>query len=131
MATLIACSATPVQAQEAGTAAKKLNLNADWRFVREDIEGAEAPDFDASDWTTVSCPHTWNDIDTFNDFGTGGHQGETDLWQGAAWYRKEFSLPAELDGKQIYIEFEGVRQVADVYLNGHHLGQGRANFGLA
>ncbi len=128
VATLIACSATPVQAQEAGTAAKKLNLNADWRFVREDIEGAEAPDFDASDWTTVSCPHTWNDIDTFNDFGTGGHQGETDLWQGAAWYRKEFSLPAELDGKQIYIEFEGVRQVADVYLNGQHLGQDKTGF---
>lgn len=116
------------QSQEIGTSARKLNLNADWQFIRDDIKGAEATDFDASDWTTVSCPHTWNDIDTFNDFGTGGHQGESNLWQGAAWYRKQFTLPAASQGKQIYIEFEGVRQIADAYLNGHHLGQNKTGF---
>ncbi len=97
------CAAT-AESQEVNTAARKLNLNADWRFIRADAKGAQAPDFDASQWTTVSCPHTWNDIDTFNDFGTGGHQGETDLWQGTAWYRKQFSLPAGSQGKQVYIE---------------------------
>jgi beta-galactosidase len=109
-------------------AQRKYNLNADWRFIRDDVEGAQATDFDASQWTTISCPHTWNDIDTFDDFGTGGHQGESDLWQGAAWYRKEFTLPAGSEKKNVYIEFEGVRQVADVYLNGHHLGQDKTGF---
>lgn len=126
--TLTAASTDVARSQEKSSATRKLNLNADWRFVRADVKGAEGPDFDASQWATVSCPHTWNDVDTFNDFGNGGHQGETNLWQGAAWYRKEFTLPADSKGKRIYIEFEGVRQLADVYLNGHHLGQDKTGF---
>ncbi|MBB3209499.1 beta-galactosidase [Rhodopirellula rubra] len=107
---------------------RKVSLNADWRFLCDDAEGAKSPTFDDSQWTTVSCPHTWNDIDTFDDFGTGGHQGETDLWQGTAWYRKEFSLPADATNKQVVLEFEAVRQIADVYLNGHHLGTDKTGF---
>ena len=117
-----------VTAQEIGAASRKHSLNADWRFIREDVAGAEATDFDATEWSTVSCPHTWNDIDTFNNFGTGGHQGESDLWTGAAWYRKEFTLSKSQQDKRIIVEFEGVRQIADVYLNGHHLGQDRTGF---
>jgi beta-galactosidase len=80
------------------------------------------------EWTPVSCPHTWNDVDTFDNFGKGGHQGESDLWQGVAWYRKQFMLPQSASCKQIIIEFEGVRQVADVYLNGIHLGRNETGF---
>ena len=107
---------------------RKLSLNADWKFIRDDVENAQASDFDATKWSTVSCPHTWNDIDTFNNFGTGGHQGETDLWMGTAWYRKEFTLPKSAAGKKVIIEFEGVRQIADVYINGVHLGQDKTGF---
>jgi len=127
-AALIGLFPATAPSQQTDRLARKLNLNADWRFIRADVKGAEAAEFDASDWTNVSCPHTWNDIDTFDDFGTGGHQGESDLWQGTAWYRKEFSLPIGSQGRQVYIEFEGVRQVADVYLNGHHLGQDKTGF---
>lgn len=108
--------------------ARKLNLNADWQFIRDDVDGAQAMSFDTDQWDTVSCPHTWNDIDTFNNFGTGGHQGETELWQGTAWYRKTFSLPSSAKQKRVYVEFEGVRQVCDVYLNGHHLGRDKTGF---
>lgn len=104
------------------------NFNADWRFLRGDAPGAEMPDFDASSWSRVSCPHTWNDVDSFDNFATGGHQGESKLWQGAAWYRKEFTLPPSARGKKVFIEFEGVRQVADVFLNGRHLGQDKTGF---
>ncbi|MFG0253869.1 MAG: sugar-binding domain-containing protein [Rhodopirellula sp. JB053] len=99
-----------------------------WRFIRDDVENAAKPEFDDGQWDVVSCPHTWNDIDTIDDFGTGGHQGETDLWQGAAWYRKTFTLPPSASGKRVVIEFEGVRQIADVYINGHHLGQDKTGF---
>ncbi len=117
-----------VQAQQANLSPRKLNFNTSWQFIKDDVQGAESTDFDSSQWSTVSCPHTWNDVDTFNNFGTGGHQGETELWKGTAWYRKEFSLPKSSAGKQVIIEFEGVRQIADVYLNGHHLGQDKTGF---
>jgi beta-galactosidase len=122
--TLLALTA----AARADSVPRKLNLNPDWRFVRADVSGAQQPDFDDSKWTTVSCPHTWNDVDTFDHFSIGGHTGETNLWTGAAWYRKAFTLPESARGKKVFIEFEGVRQIADVYLNGHHLGQDKTGF---
>ena len=45
-----------------------LNFNPDWKFIKADPAGAAAPDFDDSAWTTVSAPHTYNDIDTFDDW---------------------------------------------------------------
>ena len=41
---------------------------------------------------------------------------------GVGWYRKAFQLPAEMHGKRVWIEFDGVYKNADVYLNGQHLG---------
>ena len=35
-----------------------LNFNLDWRFVREDVAGAEAAGFDDAKWETVSTPHS-------------------------------------------------------------------------
>jgi len=67
-------------------------------------------------------------VDSFSHFSPGGHTGESDLWTGVAWYRKEFMLPSEAAGKKVFIEFEGVRQIADVYLNGQHLGQDKTGF---
>ncbi len=104
------------------------NLNPDWRFLRADAPEAVRPDFDDSKWAHVSLPHTWNDVDTFNNFGSGGHQGESDLWTGVAWYRKEFTLPAGDGARRVFIEFEGVRQLAEVYLNGHKLGGNQTGF---
>ena len=107
---------------------RQLNFNPDWRFSRTNVPGAELPAFNDNDWSRVSCPHTWNDTDTFDNFATGGHQGESELWTGIAWYRKEFTLPLAAAGKKVFIEFEGVRQIADVYLNGQHLGQDKTGF---
>ncbi len=118
----------PLKAADVPPPRQKLNFNADWRFLRADAPGAEKPEFDSASWSKVSCPHTWNDVDTFDNFGTGGHQGESDLWKGTAWYRKEFTLPTSARGRKVFIEFEGVRQTADIYLNGHHLGQDKTGF---
>ena len=112
----------------ADAARRTLNLNPDWRFVRADVPEAIAPAFDDSAWQTVSLPHTWNDVDSFSNFGQGGHTGEMNLWTGTAWYRKEFTLPASDQDKRIYLEFEGVRQTAEVFLNGLKLGVNRTGF---
>ena len=58
----------------------------------------------------ISCPHTYNDIDTFDDFSLPNHRGEQNQFGGRTWYRKIFTAPKEWDGKKIYIEFEAVRQ---------------------
>ena len=101
-----------------------LNFNPDWRFIRDDVAGAQAPAFNDAAWQAVSAPHTFNDTDTFDNWSTPGHRGEQIQWSGRTWYRKTFEAPEAWRGKKIFIEFEGVRQVAEVYLNGTLLGIG-------
>src|SRR5947209_20426071 len=92
----------------AAEAPNKLNFNPDWKFIKADPAGASDASFDDRAWTTVSLPHTYNDIDTFDDWSTPGHVGEMNLWSGRTWYRKTFVLPESYRGKKVFIEFEAV-----------------------
>jgi beta-galactosidase len=75
-----------------------LNFNHDWRFIREDVPGAEAPAFDDAKWITVATPHSFNDVDSFRKLiSHGGGDGGT--YKGLSWYRKHFKLPADLAGR--------------------------------
>src|SRR5258708_32504732 len=105
-------------ATAAASERQTLTFNLDWKFLKADPAGAEAPGFDDSAWTTVSTPHTFNDTDTFDNWSTPGHRGEQIQWSGRTWYRKTFAAPAAWAGRTVFIELEAARQVADVYLNG-------------
>lgn len=104
------------------------NFNPGWRFVKSDPARAQEIAFDDSGWIAVSLPHTYNDVDTFDDWSLPGHRGEQNQWSGRTWYRKTFKLPAAYKGKRVYIEFQGARQVAEIYLNGVLLGTSRTGF---
>ena len=108
--------------------ASKLNFNPDWKFLKADPANAAALNFDDSAWASISLPHTFNDIDTFDDWSTPNHVGEMNLWSGRTWYRKTFTLPESLQGKKVFIEFEAVRQIAEVYCNGKLLGVSKTGF---
>jgi beta-galactosidase len=92
-----------------------------WKFIRQDVPGAQAADFDDSEWSTVSTPHTFNDVDSFRVIisHSGGDRG---TYKGLAWYRKHFKIPAALSGNKIFLEFEGMRQAGDIFLNGKEIG---------
>ncbi len=107
---------------------KPFEFNRHWKFVKADPNGAQSIDFDDSHWSDVSLPHTFNDGDTFDDWSLSGHRGEQNQWSGRTWYRKRFSIPKSLEGRLFFIEFEGARQVAEVYLNGHLLGVAKSGF---
>ena len=97
------------------------NFNYDWRFLREDAPGAEVPDFDDSKWAIVATPHSFNDVDSFRTIISHGG-GDRGTYKGLSWYRKHFKLPADLAGSCIFLEFEGMRQAGDIYLNGKQVG---------
>ncbi len=105
-----------------------LNFNPDWKFIKEDVTGAQGVDFNDTGWTNVSAPHTYNDTDTFDDWSIRGHHGEQNQWGGRTWYRKTFTVPQSFQGKKVFIEFEAVRQVAEVYINGKLLGTSKTGF---
>ena len=99
----------------------KFNFNLDWKFIREDVTGAEAPAFDDKAWSTVSLPHSFNDVDSFRQIISHGG-GDRGTFKGVVWYRKHFKLPASLAGNKVFLEFEGMRQAGDIFLNGKPVG---------
>jgi beta-galactosidase len=105
-----------------------VNFNAAWRFQQADPAGAATVGFDDSGWKVVSAPHTYNDTDTFDSWSLPGHRGEQEQWSGRTWYRKTLAAPAAWRGRKVYLEFEAVRQIAEVYLNGVKLGTAKSGF---
>ena len=55
----------------------KISFDLNWKFIRDDVQGAEAPAFDDSAWVTVSTPHSFNDVDSFRTIIShgGGDRG--------------------------------------------------------
>lgn len=96
-------------------------INADWKFTRENPAGAEAVSFNDAYWENISLPHTWNARD--------GQDGGNDYYRGTGWYRKKLTIDSKYRGKNIYLRFEGAATVAQVFLNGAHVGTHKGNFG--
>jgi beta-galactosidase len=97
----------------------KFNFNHDWKFIKQDVPAASAAVFDDSTWKDVSLPHTYNDIDHYENWIGNG---DSLHFTGKTWYRKRFKLPAALSGQKVFLELEGVRQAATVYINGTKVG---------
>ena len=97
-------------------ARERINFNADWRLCVGDFPEAIEATFDDSQWQRVTLPYAFNGDEAFR-------KDIVDLTDTVCWYRKEFRVESlEFRDKKYFIEFEGVRQGADVYLNGHHVG---------
>ncbi|MCC8173894.1 MAG: GDSL-type esterase/lipase family protein [Odoribacter sp.] len=94
---------------------RKYNFNPEWKLYVGDIAGAEKENFDDSDWKKVTLPCAYNEDEAFK-------LDIKDLSGGIVWYRKEFSLPTNLKDKKVFIEFEGIRQAGEVYINGKFIG---------
>ncbi len=116
------CAAAPAAFQPPASLRAVFNFNPGWKFIRQDLPGAENPAFDDSAWTSVSLPHTWNDVDSYRNYisHSGGDRGE---FNGIGWYRKHFKLPASAAGQKVFIEFQGLRQAGRFFLNGQPVGK--------
>lgn len=91
------------------------DFNVGWRFIKGDVPGASAFDFDDSKWALINCPHGLE----YNPSECSGSSN----YQGPAWYRKHFTVPEELAGKELSVHFEAVMGKSKVWLNGHLLAE--------
>lgn len=96
-------------------------MDPDWKFSLTDTVGAENTGFNDNQWRPLDLPHDWSIEGAFDQAAsTGGGGGY--LPTGVGWYRKHFTLSGTAAGKTVRIEFEGVYQNSDVWINGNHLG---------
>lgn len=115
---LIAAVPLLINAQDSSRIKK--SVNASWRFHKGDLTDAFAVDFDDSQWETVSIPHTWNNRDATDD--------EPGYYRDICWYRKSVIISKQVANLNSFLFFEGVNQVADVYVNGKWVGQHKGGY---
>src|SRR3954465_11605705 len=96
----------------------RINLNRDWKFYRGDVAGAEAVDFDDSSWEPVGLPHTF-DLPYFRT---------PEFYVGYGWYRKTIDVSPAWRDKRLFLEFDGVFQIAEVFVNGGPVGEHRGGY---
>lgn len=98
-------------------AGQRFNFNADWKLaLGKEVKGSSLK-IDDSSWLKVTLPYAYNQSEAFAK--SCGELSDTIMW-----YRKHFVLPKSAKGKKVFVEFEGVRFGARVFLNGKELGWG-------
>lgn len=80
---------------------KELLLNDNWKFSIENKE------------EIVNLPHSWN--------GKDGQDGGNDYLRSVGTYIKEFDVDIN-ENEEYFLVFNAVNSLADVYLNGEHIG---------
>jgi hypothetical protein len=100
----------------------ELDLSGVWKFSTGDNMDWRKPSFDDSRWRDIKAPLYWE------------AQGYRD-YDGFAWYRRSFKVPADLAGKRLVLLVGRIDDADEVYLNGELIGRtgnmkrpmGRAN----
>ena len=105
--------------QYGSTTERSQNFDDNWRFYLGDASGAEQPTFDDSQWRQLSLPH---DYSIEQEYTQSGEAESAYLLGGTGWYRKNFTLGKEMEGKKVRIDFGGVYMNATVYVNGQQVG---------
>ena len=81
-----------------------------WEFVPNWFEGFETGE---GTGTPVRLPHTVQEV--FQ------HYGDHNAYQLVCGYRRKLELGRELEGKHIFLQFDGAAHIAAVFLNGTEL----------
>jgi len=89
---------------------RDINFNPDWQ-----LHYPASSRLHSGEVKTVTLPRAWNEDEAYR-------VGIAQLPADTCRYTKTFIAPSEWQGKHIFIEFEGARQAAEVWLNGHRLG---------
>lgn len=90
-----------------------MDLSGHWRGASSSPElersGAD-PDLDDSDWPPVAVPGHW------------GQSPEFESASGPLLYRRRFSIEPPTGDERRWLRFDGILSDAEVWLDGHHLG---------
>lgn len=92
----------------------KLNFNGGWLLKVGDFPGAEQANYKDAGWKQITLPRAFNEKEAFKV--SIEHLSDT-----ITWYRKHFHIQ-EVGDRKYFIEFEGVRFGADIWLNGKKVG---------
>jgi len=93
------------------------NINKGWKFIQKNIK---PENYKNEKFKKVNIPHTWNNLD--------GQDGGSDYYRGSCWYYKQLGKINHQEHEVVYLEFEGVHSICDIYLNGKKIGHHEGGF---
>ena len=64
------------------------------------------------EWRAIAVPGCWDALD-----------GVAKNISGPAWYRKRIDIPREFAGKLVWLRFDAVSYLAEIYVNGQLVGR--------
>ncbi len=108
----------PLAVLSAADLRQTVNFNREWKFQLGDVTGADAAKFDDSKWNDENLPHSFS----------MPYFAADRFYVGYGWYRKNFNVPKAWSGKRINLEFDGVFQVAEIWVNGKRIGEHRGGY---
>ncbi len=82
----------------------------EWRFRRGDDLAWKAPDLDDRSWQTVALPSSWEQHSDYTEDNVYG------------WYRRDLTIPAALEGRDILIDVGRIDDADETYFNGVKVG---------
>ena len=103
-------------------AQRRSSIDPGWKFMLGDPANAQNPGMDDSSWTTVNLPHDWSIYGPFDHNAPAGGGGGY-LPTGIGWYRKAFSTTDSMGSKRVKVEFDGIYENSEVWINGTSLGK--------
>lgn len=127
----------------------RLSLNGDWKFkyveyFKERPTNFMDPNLDVTNWSNIKVPGNWErqgfGYPTYTNAGwafvSPGYDSTKFLqkpeppkvpvnWNPTGTYRRDFEVPANWNGKAIFISFDGTKGCAFYYLNGKFLGMSK------
>ncbi|WP_157208945.1 glycoside hydrolase family 2 TIM barrel-domain containing protein [Mariniflexile maritimum] len=104
----------------------KTNLNLGWKFHLGDAIGnPESTGFNDTDWEKVAVPHTMQlvsyELDSIRETWV-----QEKYLRDFGWYRKTININAK-PSEKIFIEFEGVHNATELWVNGKKAGSFAVN----
>ena len=98
-----------------------IKFNDNWQFKLDSANTPSDEELVKAQWQNVQLPHDWSIELNFDEASPSGNRGAS-LRGGTGMYRKYFSLNKSDQGKNIFIDFDGVYMNSTVWINGHKLG---------
>jgi len=104
---------------EAADVRVKKNSNRDWQFTFSQPEDDFSKDITTKgSWEAIGLPHS---------FSLPYFRSES-FYEGFGWYQKSLHIEEAWIGKHLQLEFDGVFQVAEVFINGEKVGEHRGGY---
>jgi beta-galactosidase len=90
-------------------------INRGWRYSRTSTPESHVKSFDDGQFERVVVPHTTVRLPW--------HFFDEKSYAGVSLYRRPLKLPKDLNGRRVFVDFEGVMTASTVWLNGTRLGE--------